>query len=61
MGLAPILKKDSWSSFTRVLEHEAVSLEHVVGLVLVEVDEEEEGLEVAQVHGVHRAPHPVDQ
>ena len=53
--------KDGWLSFTRVLEREAVSLEHVVGLVRVEVDEQDEGLEVAQVHGEHRAPHPVDQ
>ena len=53
--------KDGWSSFTRVLEREAVSLEHVVGLVRVEVDEQDESLEVAQVHGEHRAPHPVDQ
>ena len=53
--------KEGLLSFTRVFQGEAVSLEPIVGPVLIEMNEQDEGVEVAQVHGEHQAPYPPDK
>ena len=44
-----------------MFQGEPVSLEPIVGPVLIEMNEQDEGVEVAQVHGEHQAPYPPDK